>query len=141
MQSSFLKLLSPEIETVSIFDRNGQDSNLTAFDIDLVENPEAVVRPQAKLPVRPEDDWPLQWLPISGFHVRFVEQLGLYPCLNDRVVLGFDGPQVVLHLIRIYQRKGLPLGHDHYYSHMAATRQARENWRNQELKKDKGKAS
>jgi hypothetical protein len=72
-----------------------------ALRVDLVEYPKAVVRPQAKLPVRPEDNGTFQWLPISGFNVGFVKQLGLNPCVNDRMVLGFDGPQMVLHLIRI----------------------------------------
>jgi hypothetical protein len=44
-----------------------------AFQFDLVENAEAIVRPQAKLPVRPESDRALQGLPVSRFHVRFVE--------------------------------------------------------------------
>jgi len=36
----------------------------------------------------PEDrNRPLQWLPISGFHVRFVKQLGLKSLPNDRMVL------------------------------------------------------
>src|SRR5688572_10493352 len=109
MQSSSLKLLSPEIETVPVFDTDRQHRNLTALRVDLIEYPKAVVRPETKLPIRSECDRPFQWLSVSGFHVRLVDQLGFNRRLNDGMMFGFDGPQMFLRLIRIdHSERRLP---------------------------------
>ena len=70
--------------------------------MNMVEHPKPVVRAEAKLPLRPEGYRPLQQLPVAGFHFRFEAQLALNFRLDQRMVLGFDGPQMLLHLIGVH---------------------------------------
>src|SRR5262249_48285981 len=123
-QSSSLKLLSPDEQTVPVFDADCQYVYRTASRVGLVENAEAVVWSEAKLPVCPEGHRPLQGLPVAGFHLGLEEQLSLDFGLDQGVVLGFDGPQVPLHFVGVHQREWGFLRHDHNYGRNELPRQS-----------------
>ena len=67
MQFSSEKLLSTNEEPVPYFDTGGQDTDLAALGVDLVEHAKAVIRAQTQLPVRPEGNRPFQglWFRVS----------------------------------------------------------------------------
>ena len=103
-----------------------------ALSVHLVEHAEAVVRSEAQLPIRPERSRPFQRLPVPSLHVGFVEQLGLNPRPDQGMVLGFDGPQVLLYFLRVNQGERALLCHDHNSGWRPLARQARTRKRGRE---------
>src|SRR5205823_5401081 len=109
--SSCLRLLSPNQQLFLFLDPHREYTDRVLLLIDLIENAEAVVRPEAQFPFSARDHWPLQRLAVAGFHVRFEEQLGLNLRPDQGMILGFDGLQMLLDLFGVEQSEWLFLRH------------------------------
>ena len=87
---------------------------MAIFRIDFVKRSEAVVRPKPELPLAAKGHRTFQRLPVAGFQLGLETKLAFQFCPDQRMVLGFDGPQVIVNLVRVHEDKWLPLCHDDY---------------------------
>jgi hypothetical protein len=88
--------------------------------VHLVENAKAIIRTKSKLPLGSEGNRPFQGLSVAGFHLGLETQLALDFCLDQGMVLGVNGPQVLLHLVGVHESEGRLLGHDYNYGRAAS---------------------
>src|SRR5436190_7141492 len=97
MRSSWLLFLPTDEQAVSFFPADGQDLHFAVFRVNVVEDPETVIRTEPKLPTRFEGGGALHRLSVPGFAAGLESQRLVDRRADQGVVLWLYGPEMLFH--------------------------------------------